>query len=320
VKHYTEDSEAYQLYLKGRYFINKGTSKDTQKSIQYFEKALQKDDRYALAYSGLADAYTLLGGTFSAPLSSWQTMPKAKAAAQKALDIDHTLAEAHTSMALVKFWYDWDWAKAEEAFQRALELRSAYPRAFQWYAEFLSAMQRHEEAITFIQKALDLDPLSVHITWHVGKIHFLARDYDAAIAQCQKALEMDANFSPAFGVLRRVYELQGKAEETLAEMERISGKNLNRVNALRQAYEQSGWQGIWQKQLEWAKAQDTPPLRYAELYTQTGNFDRAFDWLEKACQQRSSSLVYLNVFASFDPLRSDKRFKALLKKIGLAKN
>ncbi len=317
-KRYTEDSDAYQLYLKGRYFINKGTSKDTQKSIEYFERALKKDKNYALAHTGLADAYTLLGGTFSAPMLPSESMPKAKAAAKKAMEIDDSLAEAHTSLALVRFWYDWNWDGAEMEFKRAIELKSAYPRAYQWYAEFLSAMQRHQEAIETIRKALDLDPLSAHINWHVGKIYFLARNYDLAISQCQKSLEMNPKFMPALGLLRRIYQSQGDAEKTIAEIDRLWGRSLLEIVALKRAYEKSGWQAIWQKQLDWAKEEEMPPLRYAELYTQIEDFDRAIEWLEKAYEQRSSSLVYLNVFASFDPLRSDERFKALLRKIGLA--
>lgn len=316
-RRYTEDSNAYQLYLKGRYFINKGTTRDTQKSIGYFEKALKEDANYALAYSGLADAYTLLGGTFSAPLSPSETMPKAKAAAKKAMEIDDSLAEAHTSLALVRFWYDWNWKGAEQEFKRAIELKSVYSRAYQWYAEYLSAMQRHGEAIAVIEKALEIDPLSVHITWHVGKIHFLARNYDDAIEYCQKSLEMDPNFGPAYGVLRRVYQIQGKAEKTIAEIDRMWGRSLLEIIALKRAYEKNGWPAIWQKQLDWANEENMPPLRYAELYTQLEDFDRAMEWLEKAYDRRSSSLVYLNVFASFDPLRSDKRFKTLLGKIGL---
>ena len=316
-KHYTEDSEAYQLYLKGRYFFNKGTSENTRKSIKYFEQALKKDANYALAYSGLADAYLLLGGTFSAPLSPSETMPKAKEAVMKAMEIDDSLAEAHTSLALINFWYDWNWAEAESEFKRALELKPGYTRAYQWYAEYLAAMERHDEALAMIKRAQELDPLSVHVIWHVGKILFLARRYDRALEQCQKALEMDARYAPAHGILRRIYERTGKVDETLTELQWTSGNTSEELTLLKKAFERSGWKGVWQKQLQWAKRQDYPPLRYAELYSLLDEKDHAFEWLEKAYQKRSSSLVYLKVYASFDNLRSDPRYAEFLAKMGL---
>ncbi len=316
-KRYTDNKEAYQLYLKGRYFLNRGTSVDSQKSIEYFEEALEKDINYTLAYSGLADAYILLGGTFSAPLSPQEAMPKAKAAAKKAMAIDDQLAEAHTSLAFVRFWYDWDWAGAEKEFLRAIELKPAYTRAYQWYAEYLSAMKQFDAAREMILKALDIDPLSVHITWHVGKIAFLAGRHDEAIEYCNKAVDMDPGFLPAHGILRRVYEQKRMFPETLKAAGWLSGKKSESPAALEAAYQQSGWEGVWQSQLELFKKKNSPPLRYAELYALLNDKDQAFHWLEEAFQQRSSSLVYLNVYASFDNLRADARFDKLLRKIGL---
>src|SRR5262249_47912691 len=182
----TENSAAYQLYLKGRYFWNKRTASDTQKAIEYFEQAIEKDPGYALAYAGLADSYVIPAN----PLPRREANPRGKAAARRALELDDTLAEAHTSLAYASM-FDYDWPAAGKEFGRALKLNPNYPTAHQWYAEYLAAMGRPEEAIAEVKQAERLNPLSSVIVWNVGRILYFARNYDGAIEQLEKVLELD---------------------------------------------------------------------------------------------------------------------------------
>jgi tetratricopeptide (TPR) repeat protein len=218
-KRSTQNFEAYQLYLKGRYCSEKRSQEELHKAIDYFYRAVQNDPDYALAYAGLADSFTLLGsGTYGA-MPSKSARVKATEMAMKALDLDSTLAEAHTSLALVKFRFDWAWLDAEREFQRALELNPRYVRTHHWYALFLAAMGRHDEAIDEIRKAQKLDPLALIVSVAEGRILHFARRFDEAIGQFQKILELDPNFIPAHCDLGASLEEKGMLRQALAEFE-----------------------------------------------------------------------------------------------------
>ena len=207
--HVTENAEAYQLYLKGRYHWNKRTPDGIQKAIDSFQQAIEKDPGYALAYAGLADCYHVPAN----PLPPREKMPLAKAASLKALQLDDTLVEAHTSMARVLFVYDWDWPAAEKEFKRAIELNSRYAPAHQWYGGYLTATGRFREADAEKKRALELEPLSLIINFEVGLASYFSRNYNQAIDQFQKTLDLDANFPPPNTFLAAAYEQKGMLKE-----------------------------------------------------------------------------------------------------------
>jgi eukaryotic-like serine/threonine-protein kinase len=320
-KDYTENTEAYQLYLKGRYYWNKRTEEGIKKSIVYFEEAIRKDPRYALAYAGLSDSYyTLPGIGLYRPK---EAMPKAKAAVTKALEIDDTLAEAHASLGPIKLYYDWDWPGAESEFKRAIELNPSYATAHQWYAEYLITLGRVDEAVREIRRAQELDPFSLTINTQVGWIFYYARQYDQAIEAYRKALELDPNFAYAHGRFTRAYIAKGMYEEAVNEYSKSAFITRLRPGAeaiLREAYGKSGWKGFLKKQIELekeaAKQVYISPYRIANHYALLGENDQAFDWLDKACEERAISLVQLKVDPQMDGLRRDPRYEELLRRIG----
>ena len=212
VKHYTESNEAYQLYLKGRFYWNKRTGEAIKKSIEYFNQAIEKDPSFALAYAGLADSYIVPAN----PLPPREKMPKAKAAAMKALELDDTLAEAHTSLARVLAAYDWDWPGAEKEYKRAIELNPRYAIAHEWYGGYLEVTGHHNEAIAERKRAQELDPLSLIINFELGLAFYYAREYEQAIEQFQKTLELDPNFPPVQQFLPAAYEQKGMYHEAIA--------------------------------------------------------------------------------------------------------
>ena len=220
-RHHTENAEAYQLYLKGRYYWNKRTAESLNKGVEYFQQAIDKDPNYALAYAGLTDSYSLLGSS-TGGLSPKETFSKAKAAAVKALEIDDTLAEAHAALALVHLRYDWDWSATEREIKRAIALNPNYATTYHWYADYLVVMGRLDEAIAQIKRAQELDPLSLIINTVVGLRLYHARQYDQAIEQCQKTLEMDPNFAQAHFALGEAYEQKAKYEEAIAALQKAT--------------------------------------------------------------------------------------------------
>jgi len=322
-KRYTENTEAYQLYLKGRYFWNKRTEESLNQAIDYFNQAIDIDPNYALAYAGMAVSYDLLRAIGSLP--PMEAMPKTKAAAIKALEIDDTLAEAHTALARIKLNYDWDWSGAERDFKRAIELNPNYPTGHHWYAWYLAAMERHTEAIAEMKRAQELDPLSLVINTDVGWIFYYARQYDQAIAELQKTLEMDPDFVRAHLRLGLSYlqkSMNKEAIETLQKATDISERSTEIVAFLGYAYAISGNKSEAQKILndlqEGSRRRYVSPYYIAVIYTGLGEKEQAFKWLEKAYEERSGRLVYLEVEPMFDPLRADPRFTDLLRRVGLA--
>ncbi len=319
----TDQAEAYNLYLLGRYHANKWSEAEVQKAIGHFEGAIAKDPGYALAYAGLADAYELLSiGLSSKPAT--ECLAQAKAMALKALELDDTLAEAHTSLAYARWLGDLDWRGAEREFRRALELSASYVTAHQWFAEYLAALGRHAEALVEIKRAQQLDPLSVPVNRAVGWVLYYARRYDEAIEEFQKTLEMDPDFLGARLVLWWVYVAKGAYDEAIADirkqMERPGSKTLYKL-MLGYASAASGKKEEARRILEELEPKlagaDRLALLSAFLLTALDAKDRAFEQLERAFQLRDPGLMFLRVAPWLDPLRSDPRYGSLVQKLGL---
>lgn len=313
------DPDAYEAYLKGRYHWNKRTEVGYRKSLDYFQLAIEKDPSYALAYAGMADAYNLLGRYSVAPKEGF---PLAKTAAKKALEIDETLAEAHTSLAFAQQRYDWDWSGAEKEFKRAIELNPGYATGHHWYALYFSPLGRHEEAIAEIERARELDPLSLIINTNVAWVYWLARQYDRAIGQFRKTVEMDPSFGLAHERLGLAYEQKGMYEEATAAFRKamaLLGDNTEVVAALGHALGVAGRRDDAQKVL--VELQRLSTRKYvssydvAVVYLGLGDKGQALTWLEKACQERAGGLLYAKVDPRLDPLRSDPRFQDLLRRM-----
>lgn len=323
-KRYTENTEAYELYLKGRYYWNKRSEGGLEKARDYFQQAVDKEPTYALAYAGLADSYALLGSLRYAILPPKEAMPKAKAAAEKALAIDDTLAEAHTSLGLIKLYYDWDGTGAEREFQRAIELNPNYATAHHWYALMLAALGRPQEALPQIELAQRLDPLSLIIINDLGMTLFRAGHYDRASEQFQKSIEMDATFFRAHLGLGIVSLQQKKYADAVAAIQtaiNVSGRNPTAVAWLGYTYAVLGKKREAQRILreldELSQRRYVSAAHRAIIYAGLGEKDLAFKWLEKAYDEHSSFLVFLKEEPTFDNLRSDPRFTDLLERVGL---
>ena len=312
-KNPTESLEAYNLYLQGRFFWNKRTEEGFNRAIEYFEEAIKKDQRYALAYSGLADCYNMLGDYSYLPPK--EAYPKAKEAAQKALLIDNTLAQAHTSLAFVLIHYESDLDGAKKKYELAIQLNLNYGTAHQWYANCLSVLGRHDEAIAEAKKARELDPLSPIINRNVGNRLYYARQFDQAIEESLKALKMFPDFFPIHRTLGYLYLKKGMFSEAIAAFQKVGNAAI-----LGYAYALSGNQAKAQVVLndlkEKAKNTYVPSNAIAQIYIGLGDKDHAIEWLEKAYEERASG-VLLKFDPVYDPLRTDPRFKALLKKMGL---
>ena len=296
-----------------------------QKSLEYFQQAIEKDPNFALAYSGLADAYNLLGTQDAAGgMAPHEAMPKAKAAALKALEIDDTLAEPHVSLAHVKYYYDRDWAGAEREYKRAIELNPNYPTAHSWYAVYLMAAGRMDESLAQIKRAQELDPLSLPINMAVGWILGTAGHFDQSVEQLHKTLEMDPNFILAHHRLGVFYEQKGRYDEAIAEFNQVinlsGGKPLG-IAALARAYALAGKREEAKKRLaellELSKQRYVSPASVAVVYAALDDKDQAFAWLDQADKARDLALVRFKVDSRFDSLRSDPRFAELVRRIGL---
>jgi serine/threonine-protein kinase len=322
VKPATQNVEAYTLYLKGRFYWNKRTEEGIRKGIEYFQQAIELDLDYAVAYAGMADCYSVLGLTGAEPPN--ECFSKAREAATKAMEIDDTLAEAHASLALVRTFYEWDWSGAEREFQRAIELNPKYPTAHQWYAEYLAAMGRSDEALTEIRRALELDPLALMVITAVGIIFFYAHEYDRAIEPLQRALDMDPTFPPAHRVLGWVYEQKAMPEETIEAYQQavtFSGRNVSMLADLGRYYGSLGQrdkaQQLFAELQELSKQRYVSPYEMALIYAGMEEKDQTFECLKAACEERYWLMVNLNVHPVWDSLRSEPRFAELLKTMGL---
>jgi tetratricopeptide (TPR) repeat protein len=322
-KSYTANPEAYQDYLKGRYWWNKRTAEGINRGIEYFQQAIAKDPAYALAYAGLADCYTLLENNGFVPATD--VYPRAKEAAQKAMESDDTLAEAHVSLAYLKAQFEWDWSGAEREFQRSIELNPGLADAHNRYGTTLMRMGRVEEAMAEKRRAVELDPLSAIINRNLGIGLYFARQYDQAIEQDQKTLELDPNYVGAHMTLGQAYFQKSMYKEGIAEVEKelaISPGNPAALSVLGYAYAVAGKRADAQKVLneltELSKQKYVPAWAMAEIYVGLGEKDRAFEWLEKAYEERFAGLLGgIKVDPVFDPLRSDPRFADLLRRMNL---
>jgi serine/threonine protein kinase/Tfp pilus assembly protein PilF len=310
----TQNPEAYNLFLKGLYFWNKRTEDDIKKAIDYYEQAIELDSNYALAYARLADSYGLL--PFYTSVLPEEAFEKARSAAKKALDIDETLAEAHSALGFIKMYYDWDWEAAETELKRAVQSKPSYVTAHHWYAEYLSWMGRHEEAIAEINRAQEIDPLSLLINYMKAYILFYARQYERSIEQCRKTLELDPNFLMPYVNLGRAYLAKGMYEDAIVAFQKEGDRDyLGFAYALADKREKA--LAILEEMKERWKRGDIRALPIARVYVALGEEKLALDWLEKSLERREPRMVMLKVDPRFDPLRSDPRFKALLEKMNL---
>lgn len=317
------DPEAHELYLKGRYYWNKRTPEALKRSLDYFQQAVDKDPQYALGYAGLADSYAMLGSGDYAVLPPEKAFPPAETAARKALELDNTLAEAHASLGWSKMAFDWNWQGAERDFQQAIDLNPGYANAYHWYATYLGSMGRFAEAIAEDRKAESLDPLSLVIVVDVaGEALIPAGQYEQAIQQCRKILEMDPQFALAHWDLGRAYEGKGMYKEAVAEMQKaveLSGGDAVFTSHLGRAEALAGRRDEAIKILNQLKTRAqrefVSPRVFVLIYAALGDKDRAFAWLEKAYQERSDIIVELKVAPELDPLRSDPRFQDLLRRM-----
>jgi TolB-like protein/DNA-binding winged helix-turn-helix (wHTH) protein/Tfp pilus assembly protein PilF len=314
--------EAYESYLKGRYFWNKRTADSLKAALAYFKQAIEEDPKYAQAHSGLADTYALLGDWQYGVMTPKEAFPKAKAAAIKALELDSTLGEAHNSLAFVLDGFDWDLDAGGKEFQRAIELSPGYATAHHWYAWHLSLLGRFDEAIVEMRKAESLDPLSLIINADLAELLSLAHSYDESIRQSRKTIEMDPNFALAHNQLAQAYLQKQMYEEAVAELRKavtLSGDSSTCIANLARAYIASGKRSEGVKLLGDLKKRSNPSYsnaaEIAMIYASLGDADQAMTWLEKGFNERFNPGVLLR--PGFDPLRSDPRFQNLLHRIGL---
>ena len=322
-RHGTENREAYLLCLRGRYHVDKRSPEEAEKGIEYFQQAIKLDPNYALAHAGLAEAYHVVG----LRRRPHEMMPRAKAAVEKALELDAQLGEAYSLLATIKGTYDWNRQDAEQAHQRAVELSPNVERTHRYYALSLMFRGRFDEALIQINRALEIEPLSVVVNRDKAQILCLSRQYDRAIEQCQKTLDLDPNFSFALSWLGRSFELKGDYDQAVAaylKRDAVLGSNPEEVAALRTAYTVSGWKGYWQTQLALLQKQMkqeaqrniySDPYPLVQIYARLGEKERAFEWLEKSYAERRS-LIYVKVDPLLDGLRSNPRFTDLLRRIG----
>ena len=313
-KKYTKNIEAYNLYLQGRFFWNKRTEQDLKKSAEYFKKAIEKDPEYALAYAGLADSYLILAGwTFLSPNESF---PEAKKAAFRALEIDPLLEEAPNALAYISFAYDWDWQSAEKGFERALELNPNNATVYLYYFDYLLGMGRFDEALIVIRRAQELDPMSLMTNAVLGRGYYQAGNYDKAIEQFQKTLEMDPGFRPAHVYLADFYLGTGMYAKALSEFKMANdmprvGLTCALMGKTAEAHQ------VVNELIEQSKHKYVPKSRLAQIYFALGENDKGFAWLERAVEERDFLLTSIKISPYYNRVRSDPRFKALLKKMNL---
>jgi len=321
-KRQTDDAEAYRLYLKGRHHWNRWTEEGFYKAIEYFQQAVEKDPSYALAYTGIADSYVLLG--WNSYLPPKDAFPRGKIAAMKALRLDPELGEGHTPQAAVLWLYDWQWPEAQEEFHRSLELSPAHPTASHWYAEYLMTMGRHEEAIRRMKSSQELDPLSLIISVAIGWAHYMAGQNDAALEQLRRTVEMEPNYPVTYWILGLVLRKLGRHEQAIAEGEKgvkLAGGSPLMNAALAQTLASAGRKKeameILEELTNLGKQRYVAPYFFAGIHIGLGEDERAMEYLEKSYEEHSHWLIYLHIDPSMDGLRGDSRFQELLRRIGL---
>jgi TolB-like protein/Tfp pilus assembly protein PilF len=319
VKNQTENTEAYQLYLQGRYNWNKRTDQTTAKAIDYFQRAIEKDPNYAMAYVGLAESYVI------SDMQDSERYPKVKAAALRAMEIDPALGEPHASLAVYLDSYERDHVQGESEFRKAIELSPNYSTSYHWWAETLVSWGRFDEGLATYKKALEIDPYSLAIGTDYGIALYYARQYDQSIDHFKKLIEMDPTYLRTYIYIARVYQTTGRFEEALNAHERrlvLEGSDPQEIGKAKQAIldalKTSGEKGYWSKVLEITleavrKGENIPPSDIAGIYAQLGERDEAFMWLDKAFHRSIDANVFmLKVSPEWDGLRDDPRFKEIV--------
>ena len=317
------DVEAYEAYLRGRQEFNRWSGQGFTKAAAYFEKAAQKDPNYALAYAWLAQCYNALA--FFGYLAPHEAYPKTREAASKALEIDSAVVEAHLALAWARFAYDWNWNAAEREFRQAVRANPNSSMVHWLYAWSLTSMGRQDEALTHVRRALELDPFNPYVNTSFGDMLDLWRRYKDALEQYQKTLDRVPEFPWPHHLMANAYARRGMYEEAMAAERkylRHSGNDPDEFRTLEEAYAKSGGDGYWTWRLRRLndEAQQTGTsraARFAIVYAQLGERDAAFEWLEKAYEERAGPLIFLNVNPAWDPLRDDPRFQALVRRVGL---
>ena len=317
-KTYTANPEAYLLYLKGRYHSSRYTKEGLDKGREYFDQAIATDPQFALPYAGMADNYIAASDWF---MSSKEALPKAGAAAKKALELDNQVAEAHTSLATVKWWFEWDWAGAEAEFKRAIQLNPNDARTLEFYGWYLIVIGRIDEGIEQSRHAQTQDSLSVETNTLFGQSLYFARRYDQAIEQLRATVDMDQNYWLAHSFMGRSYEQQGKFNDAIVEFQRalqIENNVAENAAMLAHAYALSGKKAEAEKILQQLRSSDTyvPPYNIATVYAGLGDKDQAFASLERAYVDRSFYMTWLKCDPQLDNLRSDPRFADLVRRVG----
>jgi DNA-binding winged helix-turn-helix (wHTH) protein/Tfp pilus assembly protein PilF len=315
-RRHTENVEAYQSYLKGRFHWNKRGPQDLRNAIEHFKQAIALDPSYALAYAGLADAYTLLANAGS---PAHQIMPKALAVARTAVSLDDNLAEAHAALGNVIIYYHYDFVEAEREEKRAIELNPNYATAHHWYSELLMGLGRHEEALAEIRRALEIDPLSLILNRQYGASLLFARQYDAAIEQMKKTVELDANFAVGHSTLSVAYRMKGDYAESVEELARfqelIGGAETAAL--MRDSFAEGGWQGFLRAMTDERRPANLTSYNVATFHAALGESDKAFVELNRAYQNREGILGLLKVDPRFDSLHDDPRFEDLARRFNI---
>ena len=321
-KRHTENVEAYRLYLKGRHYWNRWTEEGFYKAIEQFQRAVDNDPGYALAYAGLADCYVLLG--WNCYLPPKQAFPKAKAAANAALQLDSDLAEAHTALAAQLWLDDWQWDKAEAEFKRSLELCPTYPTANHWCAEYMMTMDRHEEAMVMIRKSQDLDPLSLIISVAVGWTLYHERRYDEAIEQLERTIDLDPNYPVTYWILGALLRKTGRYELAITAGEKavkLSGGSPLMRAALAHTFGTAGRmveaRQILDELIELGRQKYVAPYFLAGIHAGLGENEHAMEYLQKCYEEHSHWLIYLHLDPAMDGLRDNPDFQDLLRRVGL---
>ena len=318
----SRDFKAYQLYLEGRYFWNKRTEEGLRRSIEYFQQATLEDPQYALAYAGLADSYTLLGSYGVEPAQ--QAYPNARSAALKALQLDDSLSEAHTSLGMISFYYEWNWPEAEHEFRHSIELDPNYPMVHAWYAVNLVAVGRTEEALQQVRRAQQLDPISLIINTEVGRVLYLTGNYDEAATAFRKVIDLDPQFARAHTRLGMTFAAQEKFSQAISEFQlaqQLAGPDPYLDGLLGYSYARSGnsvtAKRLLEELIQRSRREYVPAFSMALIYIGLNERGRALEQLAKSYSYRSTYLVYAKADPLLDTVRSDPRFRALLNRMGL---
>lgn len=320
-KSYTDNPEAFQLYLKGRYFWNQRTADGLKKSLEYAQQAIALEPTYAAAYVGLADSYSLLGAQHGV-LPPRESFPKARAAALRALEIDGKMAEAYASLGFINCCHAWDWSAAEQNYLKAIELKPNYPTAHHWYGELLTTLGRFEEALMELQMAQELDPLSLAINADLAASYYYARQYEKSERQLHNLLEFNANFVRAHIILGKVYGQTGNHAQGVQMLRRaveLSNNDAATLSALAHGLAIAG--SISEARQSLDHLRQLQENRYvsagsiAEIFVGLGQSDLAHEWLQRAFEDRDIEMIWLNVDPLFDPIRNDSRFKKLIQRV-----